>query len=66
MPSIAVVIPVGAVDDILAAQMRAVLAQVLGLPDSHRARVALTPGSHFVVSWLASAPPLLLRLQCAD
>ena len=46
--------------------MRAVLAQVLGLPDSHRARVALTPGSRFVVSWLAGAPPLLLHLQCAD
>ena len=45
--------------------MRAVLAQVLGLPDSHRARIALTPGSRFVVSWLAGAPPLLLHLQCA-
>ena len=46
--------------------MRAVLAQVLGLADSHRARIALTPGSRFVVSWLAGAPPLLLSLQCAD
>lgn len=45
--------------------MRAVLAQVLGLPDSHRAYIALTPGSRFVVSWLAGAPPLLLHLQCA-
>ena len=49
-----------------AGAMRAVLAQVLGLPDSHRARVALTPASSFVVSWLAGAPPLLLSLQCAD
>ena len=49
-----------------AGAMRAVLAQVLGLADSHRARIALTPGSHFVVSWLADAPPLLLSLQCAD
>ena len=49
-----------------AGAMRAVLAQVLGLPDSHRARVALTPGSHFVISWLADAPPLLLSVQCAD
>lgn len=49
-----------------AGAMRAVLAQVLGLPDSHRARIALTPGSRFVVSWLAGAPPLLLSLQCAD
>lgn len=49
-----------------AGAMRAVLAQVLGMPDSHRARIALTPGSRFVVSWLADAPPLLLSLQCAD
>lgn len=49
-----------------AGAMRAVLAQVLGLPDNHRARIALTPGSHFVVSWLADAPPLLLSMQCAD
>ena len=49
-----------------AGAMRVVLAQVLGLPDSHRARIALTPGSRFVVSWLAGAPPLLLHLQCAD
>lgn len=46
--------------------MRAVLAQVLGLSDAYRARVALTPGSHVVVSWLAGSPPLLVRLQCAD
>lgn len=49
-----------------AGAMRAVLAQVLGLADSHRARVALTPGSSFVVSWLAGAPPLLTALRCAD
>ena len=49
-----------------AGAMRAVLAQVLGLADSHRARIALTPGSHFVISWLADAPPLLLSVQCAD
>lgn len=49
-----------------AGAMRAVLAQVLGQPDNHRARIALTPGSHFVVSWLADAPPLLLSMQCAD
>ena len=49
-----------------AGAMRAVLAQVLGLADSHRARIALTPGSHFVISWLAGAPPLLLSLRCAD
>ena len=49
-----------------AGAMRAVLAQVLGLADSHRARIALTPGSQFVISWLADAPPLLLSVQCAD
>lgn len=49
-----------------AGAMRAVLAQVLGLTDAHRARVALTPGSSFVVSWLAGAPPLLTALRCAD
>ncbi|OZA22404.1 MAG: hypothetical protein B7X93_12885 [Hydrogenophilales bacterium 17-61-9] len=49
-----------------AGAMRAVLAQVLGLTDSHRARIALTPGSSFVVSWLVGAPPLLLNLRCAD
>jgi broad specificity phosphatase PhoE len=49
-----------------AGAMRAVLAQVLGLNDSYRARVALTPGSSFVVSWLAGAPPLLTALRCAD
>jgi alpha-ribazole phosphatase len=48
-----------------AGAMRAVLAQVLGLTDAHRARVALTPGSSFVVSWLAGAPPLLTALRCA-
>lgn len=49
-----------------AGAMRAVLAQVLGLSDAHRARVALTPGSSFVVSWLAGEPPLLTALRCAD
>lgn len=49
-----------------AGAMRAVLAQVLGLSDAYRARVALTPGSSFVVSWLAGAPPLLMALRCAD
>jgi len=49
-----------------AGAMRAVLASVLGLTDAHRARVALTPGSSFVVSWLAGAPPLLTALRCAD
>ena len=49
-----------------AGAMRAVLAQVLGLTDAYRARIALTPGSHFVISWLAGAPPLLVALQCAD
>lgn len=49
-----------------AGTMRAVLAQVLGLADGHRARVALTPGSCFVLSWLAGAPPLLMALRCAD
>ncbi|MCD6707057.1 MAG: histidine phosphatase family protein [Thiobacillus sp.] len=49
-----------------AGAMRAVLARVLGLADSHRARVALTPGSGFVLSWLAGAPPLLTALRCAD
>lgn len=49
-----------------AGAMRAVLAQVLGLTDRHRARVALTPGSGFVLSWLAGAPPLLMALRCAD
>jgi broad specificity phosphatase PhoE len=49
-----------------AGAMRAVLAQVLGLPDSYRVRVALTPGSSFVVSWLAGKPPLLMALRCAD
>lgn len=49
-----------------AGAMRAVLAQVLGLTDPCRARVALTPGSSFVVSWLAGAPPLLTALRCAD
>lgn len=49
-----------------AGAMRAVLAQVLGLTDAHRARVALTPGSSFVVSWLAGVPPLLTALRCAD
>ncbi|MBW8369727.1 MAG: histidine phosphatase family protein [Thiobacillus sp.] len=49
-----------------AGAMRAVLASVLGLTDPYRARVALTPGSSFVVSWLAGAPPLLMALRCAD
>ena len=49
-----------------AGAMRAVLAQVLGLTDAYRARIALTPGSHFVISWLADAAPLLLSVQCAD
>lgn len=49
-----------------AGAMRAVLAQVLGLADSHRTRIALTPGSHFVVSWLDGEPPLLMALRCAD
>lgn len=49
-----------------AGAMRAVLAQVLGLSDPYRARAALTPGSSFVVSWLAGAPPLLMALRCAD
>lgn len=49
-----------------AGAMRAVLAQVLGLTDPCRARIALTPGSSFVVSWLAGAPPLLTALRCAD
>lgn len=48
-----------------AGAMRAVLAQVLGLSDLYRARIALTPGSSFVVSWLAGAPPLLTALRCA-
>jgi broad specificity phosphatase PhoE len=45
--------------------MRAVLAEVLGLADDYRARIALTPGSGFVLSWLAGAPPLLMELRCA-
>lgn len=49
-----------------AGAMRAVLAQVLGLTDAYRARVALTPASSFVVSWLAGAAPLLMALRCAD
>ncbi|MHB0916827.1 MAG: histidine phosphatase family protein [Thiobacillus sp.] len=49
-----------------AGAMRAVLAQVLGLADSHRTRIALTPASSFVVSWLAGEPPLLMALRCAD
>ncbi|AAZ98664.1 alpha-ribazole-5`-phosphate phosphatase CobC, putative [Thiobacillus denitrificans ATCC 25259] len=49
-----------------AGAMRAVLVQVLGLSVPYRARVALTPGSSFVVSWLAGAPPLLTALRCAD
>ena len=49
-----------------AGAMRAVLAHVLGLTDAYRARVALTPASSFVISWLAGAPPLLLSLRCAD
>ncbi|MEW6413807.1 MAG: histidine phosphatase family protein [Pseudomonadota bacterium] len=49
-----------------AGAMRAVLAQVLGLADAYRARVALTPGSHVVVSWQAGSPPLLVALRCAD
>jgi broad specificity phosphatase PhoE len=49
-----------------AGTMRAVLAQVLGLTDPYRARMALSPGSSFVVSWLAGAPPLLTALRCAD
>jgi alpha-ribazole phosphatase len=49
-----------------AGAMRAVLAQVLGLSDAYRTRIALTPGSGFTVSWLAGAPPLLLALRCAD
>ncbi|HUX30831.1 MAG TPA: histidine phosphatase family protein [Thiobacillus sp.] len=49
-----------------AGAMRAVLARVLGLTDGYRARVALTPGSSFVLSWLAGAPPLLMALRCAD
>ncbi|MHB1054187.1 MAG: histidine phosphatase family protein [Thiobacillus sp.] len=49
-----------------AGAMRAVLARVLGLTDPYRARVALTPGSSFVVSWLAGEPPLLMALRCAD
>lgn len=49
-----------------AGAMRAVLAQVLGLADAYRARVALTPASSFVVSWLAGTPPLLMALRCAD
>ena len=49
-----------------AGAMRAVLAQVLGLTDPYRAHIALTPGSSFVVSWLAGAPPLLTALRCAD
>jgi alpha-ribazole phosphatase len=49
-----------------AGAMRAVLARVLGLTDGYRASVALTPGSSFVVSWLAGEPPLLMALRCAD
>jgi broad specificity phosphatase PhoE len=49
-----------------AGAMRAVLARVLGLADPYRARVALTPGASFVVSWLAGEPPLLTALRCAD
>jgi broad specificity phosphatase PhoE len=49
-----------------AGAMRAVLAQVLGLTDLYRARVALTPGSSFVVSWQVGEPPLLMALRCAD
>lgn len=49
-----------------AGAMRAVLARVLGQPDSHRARIALTPASSFVVSWLPGEPPLLTALRCAD
>jgi broad specificity phosphatase PhoE len=49
-----------------AGAMRAVLAQVLGLTDPNRTRIALTPGSSFVVSWLAGEPPLLTALRCAD
>lgn len=49
-----------------AGAMRAVLAQVLGLADSHRMRIALTPASSFVVSWLDGKPPLLMALRCAD
>ncbi len=49
-----------------AGAMRAVLAQVLGLTDPHRGRVALNPSASFVVSWLVGAPALLTALQCAD
>lgn len=49
-----------------AGAMRAVLAQVLGLADSHRTRIGLTPASSFIVSWLAGEPPLLMALRCAD
>lgn len=49
-----------------AGPMRAVLAQVLGLSDTYRTRIALTPGSGFLVSWLTGEPPLLTALRCAD
>jgi broad specificity phosphatase PhoE len=48
-----------------AGALRAVLAAALNLDDTHRARVALTPGSGFVLSWLVGQPPLLMELRCA-